>query len=1004
MKNIYTTYKGPLATLIIIILATGIYSYRNIQNSLFPEITFPKIKIIAENGEQPVDKMAVTVTVPLENAIKQTQNLKMLRSTTSRGSAEFSAFLDWGTDVDLGMQRIESLINEIKGDLPPETRITVRKMNPAILPIMGYSLESDSRSQIELKQIAEYTIKPILSAINGISEVTVMGGKTKEYQVFLDPVRMSESGITPQIVNDVVSQKNFIVSNGFVKDYNRLYLNLTDVSILNLDELKNTVIKNTDKRKITLNDIADISIGEKREYVKIKANGKDVPLIGIVRQPFANLLQVESDVRQQITSLEKSLPKDIKLIPFYDQADFVNDSLKSIKDVLWLGLFLALLINILFLRSIKASAVVLLTIPVTLSLTILILYLLNYTLNIMTIGAIAAAIGLIIDDAIVVVEQIHRTHEENPEESSFSLVGKAINYLFPAMVGSSLSTIVIFFPFVLMSGVAGAYFKVLTNTMILTLVCSFFSTWLALPVLYVLLSKKKFKVSLKSKDVKRQKWVNFFITKPYIAIILSVVLIAASLYIITKLESGFLPEMDEGSIVLDFKSPAGTTLEETDRMLQKVDKILEETPEVDTYSRRIGTQLGFFITEPNNGDYLIKLKKSRKKSTEDVIDDIRTGIGESLPYLQVDFGQVIGDMLGDLMSSVQPIEIKIFGDDIEKLKNLAEKVTNIIENTPGTADAFNGITIAGPEIIVKPDEGSLARFNMTPKDLQYQIQTKIGGSIIGQILERNRQVDIRMYEAGNRNEQESFNSLLNSNIFLPDGKLKPANELASINLIKGVSENERENLKPVVIVTARLNNRDLGSTLTELKSKIGKSVSLPEGYRVEYGGAYSEQQSAFSELLFILFLAVCLVFVVILFIFRNIRVALVIIFISLIGISGSIIALYVTGTPLNVGSYTGLIMIVGIIGENAIFTYLQYRENRKINDRDSSLIFSISTRLRPKLMTAISAIVALFPLALGQGAGAQMHQPLAISIIGGLVVALPLLLIVLPSYLRMVEK
>ena len=1004
LKNMHFNYKWPFATLIIIIIAAGVFAYQNIQNSLFPEITFPKIKIIAENGEQPVEKMMGTVTIPIETKIKKVQQLKMLRSITSRGSCEFSAFLEWGSDIDLGLQRIESQINEIKNELPPETKITVEKMNPAILPVMGYSLESSSRNQIELKQIAEYTVKPFLSAIEGISEITVIGGKTKEYQIYLDPVKLSEAGVTPQQINDILSQKNFIISNGFIKDYNRLYLSLTDATISNLDDIENTVIKNTGKNKITIKDIADVKVAEKREYVKIKANGKDVPLIGILRQPFANLIQVEKDVKKQIVLLEKLLPKDVKLKPFYDQADFVNDSLKSIKDVLWIGLLLALIVNILFLRSIKASIVVLMTIPITLCLTILILYALNFTLNIMTIGAIAASIGLIIDDAIVVVEQIYRTHEENPDENSFSLIGKAIHYLFPAMVGSSLSTIVIFIPFLLMSGVAGAYFKVLTDTMIITLICSFFSTWLALPVLYILMSKDEHKVKSGSKTVKTQNWVNFFITKPVISIAIIVILVISVIFILPRLESGFLPEMDEGSIVLDFSSPPGTTLEETDNMLQKVDLILSKIPEVDTYSRRTGTQMGFFITEANRGDYLIQLKKKRIKSTDDVIEDIRKGIGESLPYLRVDFGQVIGDMLGDLMSSVQPIEIKIFGEDIENLKKLAVVVSGIVTNTPGTADVFNGITIAGPEIIIKPDEIKLAQFNMTPKDLQFQIQTKIGGSVNGKILEKNRQVEIRMIENENRQENLSYSTFNRTNILLPDGKLKPLNELATVSILKGISEIDRENLKPVMIVTARLNNRDLGSTLTELKTKINSGIHLPPGYRVEYGGAYAEQQNAFTELLLILMLAACLVFLVILFIFKHIKIAFVIIFISILGISGSIIALFITHTPMNVGSYTGLIMIVGIIGENAIFTYLQYRESRKESERDESIIYSISTRLRPKLMTALSAIVALFPLALGIGTGAQMHQPLAISIIGGLVIALPLLLIVLPTFLRIVER
>ena len=1001
MKKFYSEFKGPVAAILVFILLGGIYSLQYLQTSLFPDITFPKIKIIAENGQQPVNKMMLTVTTPLENAIKKVQDLKLLRSTTTRGSCEISAFLEWNADVDLGKQRIEAQINSIKESLPQGIDITVQKMNPSILPVMGYSLEGEGKSQIELRQLAEYTIKPFLSRIEGVSEIAVIGGKVKEYRVELDPIKMSALGITPQNVAAILSQGNFISSNGYISDYNRLYLSITDASIGNLDNLQNTIIKNTLQRAIRVKDIGKVEIAEKKEYIKINANGKDVPLIAILKQPNANLVKDAAEVTSRVEELNKMLPHGVKLVPYYNQADFVNDSIRSLKDVLWIGLLLAIFVTILFLKSFKASSVVLITLPITLSLTLIAIYVAGYTFNIMTIGAIAAAIGLIIDDAIVVVEQIHRTHEEHPEENSFQLVNQAIHYLFPAMVGSSLSTIVIFFPFMLMSGVAGAYFKVMTNTMIITLVCSFFVTWIGLPVIYILFSKEKHSIVEKSKNIKQRTWITYFIQKPLIAISFSVLLIITTLFVLPLLPSGFLPEMDEGSIVLDYTSPPGTSLEETDRMLQKVEDILHQTPEVETFSRRLGTQMGFFITEPNYGDYLIQLNKKRDKSTEEVSDDIRKKIEASLPALKGDFGQVIGDMLGDLMASTQPVEIKIFGDDQEVLKKIAKQTAEIVENVKGTADVFDGITIAGPEIIIEPDIAKLAQYNISPADFQFEMQNKIEGNVVGNIIERNRLTSIRTLETDKK--YLSLNDLKNSQILLPNGKLKPVSEFADITLSGGVAQIDRENLKIMVAVIARLNNRDLGSTLKEIQEKM-KTLSIPTGYSIEYGGAYKEQQNAFRELLSILIMASFLVFVVILFLFRKIKVALLIMILSVMGIAGCFLALLITGTPLNVGSYTGIIMIVGIIGENSIFTYLQYNEARKISSKDEAIVYSISTRLRPKLMTALGAIVALFPLALGIGTGAQMHQPLAIAIIGGLILALPLLLIVLPTMLRIIEK
>ena len=673
MKKFYTEYKSPIAALLFFILLGGAYSLTNIQTGLFPDITFPKIKIIAEDGQQPANKMMVTVTVPLENAIKKVQNLHLIRSTTARGSCEISAFLEWNTDIDLGKQRIEAQINSIRQSLPPDIELTIEKMNPSILPVMGYSLEGDGKSQIELRQIAEYTIKPFLSRIPGIAEVAIIGGKTKEYRVVLDPFKMTNLSITPQVVASVLNQSNFITSNGYLNDYNRLYLSITNTAVNSKEQLENVIIKNTDVSSIKLKDISKVEIAERKEYIKINANGKDVPLIAIIKQPDANLVDLSKEISSRITELSTLLPKGVKMVQYYNQADFVNSSIRSLRDVLWIGLFLALIVAFLFLRSLKASSVILVTIPVTLSLTIIILMVAGYTFNIMTIGAIAAAIGLIIDDAIIVVEQIHRTHEENPDKSSFDLVNAAIRYLFPAMVGSSLSTIVIFLPFVLMSGVAGAYFKVMTDTMIITLVCSFLVTWLGLPVVYILFSKEEHSIQA-SKEVKQRNWISYFIMRPIISIVFSALLIILALIILPKLPSGFLPEMDEGSLVLDFKSPPGTSLEETDRMLQQVDNILKNNPDVEKYSRRLGTEMGFFITEPNRGDYLIQLSYKRTKSTMDVADDIRKDVESTLPALQVDFGQVIGDMLGDLMSSTQPIEIKILVNHSWSIKGYEDMV------------------------------------------------------------------------------------------------------------------------------------------------------------------------------------------------------------------------------------------------------------------------------------------------------------------------------------------
>ena len=1006
MKNYFHTHKNPVSLLLAVIIIGGLFYYRQMPRSLFPEITFPKIKVIAENGEQPIDKMMISVTKPLENAIKQVPDIKIIRSATSRGSCEISAFLKWGSDINENLQMLDLRINEIKNDLPPGVKIEIEKMNPSILPVMGFALESKTKSPIELNILANYTIKPFLSQIEGVSSVRIIGGKTKEYWLILNPQKMSAFSITPDAITTAISQTNFISSNGYMSDYRRMYLTLTNAGLYNKNDIENVIIKNDGKRIINLKDIAQVEVHEKIEYTKINANGRQALLIAIIKQPNANLINLSNDFLAKKNALEKLLPEGVRLTPYYNQVDFVENAISSINDSVWMGLFLAIIVAILFLRSIRASSTILITIPITLILTIIVLYGIGYSLNIMTFGAIAAAIGLIIDDAVVVVEQIHRTQEENPDEETHSMVHKAVKFILPSMIGSSISTIVIFVPFILMGGVAGAYFNVLTNTIIITLVCSFFVTWLGLPVVYIMISKLPLKPpKFKEQDIsfsKNRKWVSYFIQRPVISFVIILTFISSIFLVLPKLETGFLPEMDEGSIVLDYTSPPGTSLEETDRILHEVEKIITSIPEYESYSRRTGAQMGFFITEPNYGDYLIQLKKNRKRTTEEVIDEIRKKVEASQPTLRIDFGQVINDMLGDLMASVQPIEIKIFGDNQEKLNALAKQVADNIKNINGTADVFNGITVAGPSVEVIPNTQKLAQFNIIPANFQYQMQNQLEGNIIGAIPEKEQYTNLRMIYPNTM--KTGVDKMKQQFVFLPNGKLKPINELATVVVKEGFAEIKRENLKSVAIVTGRLNKRDLGSVMNDIQRRIEKNVVFPKGYYVEYGGTFAEQKQSFSELLMILILSSLLVFLLILFLYRDFKAAFIILGIAVTGIAGSLLALYLTKTPLNVGSYTGLIMIVGIIGENAIFTFQQFSLMLKTQTVDDALIYAISTRLRPKLMTALGAIIALTPLAIGIGTGAQMHQPLAIAVIGGFIVALPLLLVVFPTLLRLMYK
>ncbi len=1011
--NYHRVYQKPILVLLLLLLALGGYRFYSMHTTLFPDIIFAKITVIADNGEQPVDKMMVTVTQPLEIAIKRVNGIQTVKSSTNRGSCTIEAYFDWSSDIELAKTQLGARIDEIKNELPPGTNIIVETMGQSIYPVMGYTLESDESDPIALRKTALYYVRPRLSVVPGMSNVVVRGGKTKEYVVTPDPKRLTELGISPMSLSEALKSGNFVESNGLLPDFRRLYLSITDARFNDIKDLKDFVIKNDGRRIIKVSDISKVDIHEQQEFIRINANGHDAITIDLIKQKGINLLDFSADVQKEAIAIQNALPKGMILKTYYNQSTFVTNSIDSVLRSIIEGLIMAIIVVIFFLKSFRASLNIILIIPVTLALSFALLPLWGITLNIMSLGAIAASIGLIIDDAIVIIEQLHRIHEENPGISNHEAVLQTMHELFPAMIGSSLSTIVIFLPFFLMTGVAGSFFRELTLTMEITLVCSFFVTWIGLPALHEIIGYKpltnKVKVNEIQENTAKLHWLTWFFDKPVFATGFVILLIVSSAFLVNRLETGFLPVLDEGTIVLDYLTPPGTSLEASESILKRVDTIVMHHPDVSTYMRRTGTNMASSISmasgviPPNEGDYLIQLKSGTNRKTEAVISEIRQQVSASEPALNIEFGQRIADLLGDLIGRPEPIEIKVFGDNQKILHELAVKIQVSVEKIKGIADVQNGVITDGPTLSIIPDAKVLSRFKLSTSDLHEQLKMHNQGTEVGQIQEGEQMVKILLRFTDFQNN--SVEKLRKQPIFSPDGSSRPLSYYSKAELTKGDPEITREDLKSNIVVTARLENRDIGSAIQEIKKVIKTEVPLPHGCYVVYGGTYAKQQDSFDELSLILIIAIVLVFIILLLVFRNLRLAFLVIFISISGIGGSIWLLFITGVQLNVGSYTGIIMIVGIIAENSIFTVNQFLMSRtKGLNVENSINYAISLRIRPKLMTAICAILALTPLAMGFGLGAQMQQPLAIAVIGGFLAGLPLLLFVFPSFLRVLFK
>ena len=1019
-NNFYQALTKPILFVGILILAAGIFSFTQMQSNLFPAVQFPRISIIIDAGQLPIDRMMISVTQPIESAVKKVSGVKVVKSNTSRGSATVEVYFKWGLDIYSLKPQLESRINEIKNFLPTGVNISAEVMNQSLFPVYGYTLENPDKTDVDLKDVANLIVRPGFSQVEGISNVIIRGGRNKEYVVAPNSHKMSVLGIIPQDIVEAFNNNNFVESAGLLPDRYRMYLTLLDVRIQKISELENIIVKNINGRIVRIKDIAEIKLEEQQEFVKINANGNNAVIIDLVKQADKNLLVFTEDIEAKAEEIRQLLPKGYTIKPYYNQSAFVTESVNSAMKTIYEGLFLAMLVIILFLRSWRSSLLVILTIPVTVSFSFLVLYLVGITINIMSLGAIAASVGLIIDDAIVIIEQIYKNHEDNPQKSRFEIVKMAIKFLFPAMIASSLTTIVIHFPFRLMSGLAGSFFRILSDTMQLTMVVSFLVTWLLLPVLHIVIGyKNKLKPKEEDRKHKSISALSWFYTRPVFSVIFVLMLGIAAYFSATKLETGFLPELDEGSIVLDYFSPPGTNIDETDRLCKQMETVILANPNVESYSRRTGIRMSFRSHPANEGDYSIQLKHSRTKSTEEVIADLRRDISAKVPVLNIEFGQRIADLLGDLIGKAQPIEIKIFGDNYKKLQEIAADCQVVMENIAGIVDIDNGLVPEGASLIFKPKLEKLALYNLSLSDFDMQLKAIIegvplgrssniptpspdqaamtSGLQIGDIQEgqQMRRIIMRFIDFADND----LETLKKQAIFLPNGATREFSFFCNIVPAAGEVVESREDLKPVIILTARLENIDLGTAVKNIKTEFTEKIALPPSYFIEYGGAFAQQQQSFKELMMILALATLLVFTVLMFLFKRWRIALLILFISLLGISGSLIFMYLFGIQLNVSSYTGMIMIVGIVAENAIFTVSQYLEDLKHYDKEFAIKHAVAMRIRPKLMTALSAILALIPLAIGIGIGAQMQQALAIAVIGGFVIAMPLLLVILPTIL-----
>ena len=1017
----FSRHAKPLVFLILTLAALGGYLAFDIPVAVFPTTNFPRIVLAVDNGVMPIDQMMVTITRPLEEAVNSVPGLQEVRSTTSRGEAEIDLFFNWNVDTFQTLQYVNAAVSRVQPELPSTATIDTRRMTFATFPILGYSLTSDTVPQTRLWEMATYEIKPRLNRLNGVASVIVQGGQEPEYHIEPDPAKLLTAGVTVTDILDALKRTNLIDSPGLFEQNHQLVLGLISGQVRNPEELAAVVIKTTATGiPVRIGDLARVVPGVKPVYRIVTANGKPAVLLNLFRQPDSNTKEVAGEAHQEVEKIRRTLPAGVRIEDFYDQSQLVTDSIKSVRDAILIGVVLASIILVVFLHDWGTSIVAGLVIPVTILVTFVVLKLLGESFDLMTLGGLAAAVGLVIDDAIVVVENIvlHR----DAGEGRLDAVRSALREITVPLIGSTVTPIVVFLPLISITGVTGTFFRALAITLGVSLLTSLMLalTWTptlssyfirrhaAEPVTATggesferLLAAEEASLGTRFRKIIdfHQRWLRRALERPLWLAGFSVLLIISSYVCYRYSGNDLLPEMDEGDFTLDYLTPAGSSLSETNRMVLHIEQIIHAVPEVESSSRRTGAELGpAAVTEANRGDILVKLKKDRSRSIDEIIEEVRAKVHQQEPAVDIEFVQLLQDMIGDLQGEREPIQIKLFSQNAQEAEEWAPKVADAIKKIDGVVDVLDGIenTISGPALSFQIDPAVAARAGFTPEEVATDAAALVEGEpAAAPVISNDRVYTVRVrFPASNRASVESVeNTLLTSN----SGHTATLGSLARVTQQPGQTEIHRENLLRVVMVTGRTEGTDLGSAMDAVQKTVS-GLHIPTTIRVVYGGTYKEEQKSFRDLVFVLALAIVLVFIVLLFEFRTFAAPVAILAAALLSTSGVFIALLITRTTFNVSSFMGMIMVVGIVAKNGILLLDADQRTRAAgaSARDAMLQAS-RRRLRPIVMTALATLAGMLPLAFAIGAGSQMLQPLAIAVIGGILISMILSLIITPA-------
>jgi len=1001
----FASHHAVAITFVVLSLCVGgIYSATRISSSVFPKTNFPRVVILVDNGVMPSNEMMATITRPIEEAMKDIPGVVTIRDATGRGSAEVNVFFNWNVDMIQSELYVLSRLSQIRSTLPATAVTNVFRLTFAAFPIIGVSLTSQTRDITHLWEIARYMLKPRFLRIPGVGRVDLVGGRTPEYHVIVEPLLLQAAGLSLSDVTESLIKKNLIAPAGMHEENHTLYLAVVDGRVHTLEDIENFTVTVVEGHPIHIKDFARVERAPEPIFNIVTADGREAVLLNIRSQPDGSTLQIAHQLKTELEQLKKELPPDLKLAFFYDQSLIVRDSVKSVWEAIVFGLFLSVIVLYVFLKDWGMTFVATLVIPETVLVTLVAMKMMGLSFNLMTLGGIAAAIGVIIDNAIIVVDAIYVKIISGAPRGT--VVREGIGEIFKPLLSSTFTPVVVFIPLAFLDGIVGVFFRALALTMAVSLLISLLLALTITPSMAAWFMGGMYHEKKKKQD-QQGGIVLRGITRAYEYILrialahrwttvgLCVLILLAGIEIYGRLESEFLPPMDEGAFVIDYMARPGTSLAETDRQLKQAEEILLTIPELESYSRRTGARLALAIAEPHTGDFLVKLKPGRKRKTEEVISELRHRFDAAVPGIQWEFPGILSDLIGDLMWAPQPIEVKLFSTDTEFLKSKAPLIEEEIKQVRGVVDTFDGLMITGPSLSLRLRSPEAQRFGLTTDDVAAAVQTAMLGQTASSVLQGDRLVDIRVVV--DPCDVDRVASLRNLPLRCPDGTLVKLSQVVDIVEEPGQLELRREDLRQDVAITARLENRDLGSAMTEIRERLSQDESIPKG-SIEFGGLYQQQQLSFRHLLVVLAMAVFLVYTILLIEFRTFSGPVSIVFGAILAMFGAVMALYLSNTSLNVVSLLGAIIGVGIVAKNGILMLDFVAELRGSGlDLENALVRAGRRRLRPVLMTSATTALGMLPLAYGIGSGADMLRPLAIAVIGAVCISVLLSLVATPT-------